>query len=243
MCAAINQHTLVWIGPSTPECFAAEFEKFFYKSVQLEADDFLHLDSAANRMELRREFARRRGLFPSDEALAAMPIERFLAPCQRRHYAGYQTMLQKNPSRIGARGSFCADISQSPEERPRCGPWFPTFARSSVVVSMSKSEFYTNCELDFAMGFPALAFEGNKGLARHCLAGVENMERATYGKLIGNGMHVACMMSFWSFIFMHCVRRDAIETIQFMAPVQVEADDEDLNTGAGGDRVRDRRLR
>lgn len=227
MCAAINQHTLVWIGPPTQERFAAEFKKLFFKSVQLEADDLLYLDSESNRVELRRELAKRRGLFACNEDLATMPLELLLAPSHRHNYEGYQTMMQDDPQRIGARGSFCADLSQEPPERARCGPWFPTFARSSMVVSMSKAEVYTNCELDFAMGFPSLAFPGNRGLAKHCIAGIEKMERGTYAQLVGNGMHVACLMAFWSFIFAHCVRREAIESFRPMVVVPSDSYDDE----------------
>ncbi len=211
MCTAINQETLVWIGPPTAEAMEAEFREMFYQAVQLEADDFLHLDSAERHRNLRREFAKRRGVYPN-QSVGEIPFRMLLSPGQQHNLEGYCRMRQdKDQDLVGVRGTFCADLSQDPEERPRCGPWFPTFARSSMIVSLSKMDFFTNAELDFVMGFPSLEFSANAHLADCCPVRVHDLERSTYCKLLGNGMHVACLMAFWSYIFMNCVRREVVE--------------------------------
>ena len=208
LAAAINQETLIWVGPLDASSMATEFWSIFQCSVQLEADDMVVLDTFKNHQALLKELAKKRNAFPSDDD--SLALEAVLSPSQRRFLDGYHAIMS-NRRRLGARGSFCADISQDPRERPRCGAWLPTLARSSALVSVSRGSFFTNKELDFAMGFPAIPFPGNEAF-RECVGyPVHDMDRSTYSKLIGNGMHVASMMAFWAYILSNIVRRDVVD--------------------------------
>ena len=210
LCVALNQEHIVWIGPGTGSAMEADFFGRVRCSVQLEADDFVRLDSPDNHLSLRSEFARRRGLFPDLETLRGMHISRLLCPSQLRAFERYKSMLQDS-DRLGVRGSFCCDLSQDAVARPRSGPWFPTLTRSSCFASVSRQELFTNSEIDFAMGFPSLGYPGNVFFRRCTSLNVAELERCAYSRLAGNGMHVACMMSFWAYVLMNSVRRDVLE--------------------------------
>eukprot|EP00973_Karenia_brevis_P020561 2823274-Karenia_brevis.AAC.1 len=63
--------------------------------------------------------------------------------------------------RTGYAGGFVCDLSQS-EERLRNGPWLPTIARSTSLCSLSQDRLFTENEIDFAMGWPAIANQWNE---------------------------------------------------------------------------------
>ena len=139
-----------------------------------------------------------------------MDITRLMCPTQLHAFKRYQGMLQDS-DRLGARGSFCCDLSQDPGARPRCGPWLPTLTRSSCLASVSRQELFTNSEIDFAMGFPSLGYPGNVFFRSCTSLNVAELDRYAYGRLAGNGMHVACMLSFWAYVLMNSLRRDVLE--------------------------------
>ena len=210
--AGLNQQTLVWIGPATHDEMALEFTGLVAHSVNLEADDFL-IDSPENRIPVLREFAKQRGRYVDDSTLMTLPWEALLPPGQLANLQKYRRMYKTQREKVGARGSFVVDISQDPDERARCGPWFPTIARGSILISLSSvagETVFTNREIDFAMGFPAFRFPSNAHLVA-LSPKVEELDRAAYMKLMGNAIHMTPLMLFWAYIFRNTVRRNVLE--------------------------------
>ena len=117
LAAAINQETLIWVGPLGASSMATEFWSIFQCSVQLEADDMVVLDTCNNHQALPVELAKKRSTFPSDDG--SLAFEAALSPSYRRFLGGDSALMSNRSRRRGARGSFCADISQDPWARPR----------------------------------------------------------------------------------------------------------------------------
>jgi hypothetical protein len=232
LAAAINRDSVVWVGPASQKLLEIDFFSTFGQAPMLEADDFL-VDDESNRDVLLSEIGSRRGLFCSPKVLQDLPMEQLLCPSRGQHALDYHE-LYKTTHKLGARGSFVVDLSQNPLVRPRCGAWFPTLTCSSLMFSTSSRRFFTNAELDFAMGFPSLPLP----LATPYAEGLPDAlklhrrDRATYSTMIGNGMHVAALFSWFGYVFAHCVRRYDIERLVVAVQLPTEgSDNEDLGDG------------
>lgn len=222
---AVNRDTQVWIGPTTPEAVLEDFLNIFGVACMMEADQFIKLDTQANRQKLLGELGAERGLFCSADKFEDVDLQSLLCPSGKRHWNSYKALLQASGSaRVGAMmGTFVADLSQNPEERrSRCGAWFPALTRSSLIASLTQNAFFTNAELDFVMGFPSLP-EQIPACSKYAegmppALQVHLMDRAEYRKLTGNGQHVASFSAFLLYMFANCVRRSDLERICFPIP-------------------------
>lgn len=223
LAAAVNRDTVVWTGPASPDLLAKEFLGTFGQAPMMEADDFLNLDTEEQHNVLLSEIAANRGLFCPPSVLRSIPLDQLLCPSKQRHVANYRAIFGTT-HKVGARGSFVVDLSQNPEERPRCGAWFPTLTCNSNLYSMSGKDFFTNAELDFAMGFPSISLPQVQQYA--CVVPealqIHRRDRATYAKLIGNGMHVGSLFAWFGYVFAHCVRRYDIERVILALPLSFD---------------------
>ena len=220
MAVGLNQESMVWIGPTSEDELARDFLLTFGQSVMLEADSFRGLSEASEYDQLLVELGKRRGLFCPVDKLRTLDKGAFLSPGSSRFFQQYKDMM-KISEKVGAvAGSFCVDVSQDPAVRPRCGAWFPAFTRSSRMMSASLDDLYTNSELDFAMGFPAVplppcaAYRENTGMQ------VNKLPYVQYCKLLGNGMHVAALQAWWSYVFCHCFRKADLQQLEWPPPVR-----------------------
>ena len=206
----------------------------FSTACMTEADQFLFLDSKANYHKLLKEMGTERGLFCAPEKLEEMGLEQLLCPSGRRHLHAYAELLQSSGSaRVGAMsGSFVGDLSQNPlERRSRCGAWFPSLTRSSMISSVSKGAFFTNAELDFVMGFPSLP-EQFPACAKYAEGlppslQVHSLPRNDYRKLIGNGQHVGAFFAFLIYIFGNIVKKSDVEQLCFPLPAAATTEGEE----------------
>ena len=205
----INRSTLIYIGPRGPALREAIL-KIFGRAVHLEADDFLGLSDDQGRTNARRDMASSRCIYGSDEQINALSPLSLLPAGSQRYWKGYRDVLQAD--RTGVRGSFAADLSQDPLGRPRCGAWFPGFACSSEIASISKEKFFTQAELDMAMGFPSIpSLPGSKAYAECFSDRVTGLPFPKYKKVLGNGVHLPTQNCFLLFVLSHCVRRCDVE--------------------------------
>ena len=157
-----------------------------------------------------------------------MDIRRLLPGNQLAYWDGYEAMVESNQ---GVRGSFVADTSQDPSARPRCGAWFPSVCRNNIPRSVTRRATFTKRDVDMAMGFPSLPFEGCKAYEACFPSFCCELPRHQYGQLCGNGIHCALAFTYWSFVFSHCLRRADVE--KFAPPIScpdVEASEAEDDT-------------
>ena len=241
LAALINRNASVWAGPSTAEALLEDFMAVFGCAPVLEASDFV-LDTKENHDEILAGLGRQRGLYSPIEALREMPHSSLLAPGVREHWRQYEE-IYKTSDRIGAvSGSFVVDFSQNPGERCGAGAWFPALARSSQLYDLATRHFFTNAELDFAMGFPTSFFPGRRSAALAAeipeALRCHTLPRSAYAKVAGNGMHVASMFCWFAYIFSNTVRRATLQRLilpSFGAPAVQAGSDEDPSDGGNED--------
>lgn len=231
MSAAINQETLIWTGPCGQQAVTQDFLRIFGQSVQLEADDLRGCCRQEEHDELLSDLARKRGLFCPVSTLKDLPRDSLMCPSSARHYHAYKRIMETFPDKVGAvSGSFVVDLSQNPDTRPRYGAWFPAFAKSSRMYSMSRDDFFANAELDFAMGFPTADIDECAPFQKSLHIKPHMLPNSQYCMLAGNGMHVAAMAAWWSYIFAHCVRKSDVMRIEWPLLTSALAEEEQGRT-------------
>lgn len=219
LCVCVNQETCVYVGPP-PEELQAAFFSLFGAAVSLEGDDFVGLDTPEEQDANLLVLAKVRGVYADLGTLKTMPHTKLLPPLHAEHWKLYDEMYRA--ARQGAQGSFLVDTSQNPVARPRCGAWFPTIARSSTIRSISRNHTFTKRELDFAMGFPSLQFEGCQEYKSALAFDPATLSRRAFSLLQGNGIHCAAGLCFWSFVLSHVLRRSDVE--QWTPPLNTPRD-------------------
>jgi hypothetical protein len=215
MVMAIRQDRVCWIGPAAKDLLK-EFMGLFGRAVYLESDDFARVDTQANLDSELLEAARAKGIYADLEVLQGMHLSKLLPSGQASHLKVYEEVWMSR--KMGVRGSFMADASQDPLERPRCGAWFPSLARSTMLRSVTSNHAFTKNEIDFSMGFPSLDFPECKPYQQCFEQQVTSMNRHQYGQLSGNGIHVGAGLTFWTYVLSHCVKRADVE--KFSPPIR-----------------------
>jgi len=174
----------------------AAFDSIFMCQTILDGDVYVGLDSDANRLEHKAAMARLRGIYSNIETL---PIEATLSPTMREAY----NKLSKDfdiESKASPGGAFLADISQS-LDRLRFGPWMPAIARSSTIVSISKSYIFTPGEIDFAMGWPLPPqAKGPSGFGCCVPPEILSSDRRAKQMFAGYGMSLQQVMAWYLFV-------------------------------------------
>lgn len=232
-----NREKLVWTGPQQMDVLD-NFLMWFGRSVCMEADNFIGIDTDAAYESHLRSFALRRGMYATPEQLSSCRED--WVPLLPRamaltHQAG-QDVFERG-HRTGLGGSFVLDLSQS-VERLRCGPWIPTVARSTCLCSLSKRRLVTPSEIEFAMGWPSITTHES---ARYADAlGYETSFSSSSQKarlsFAGNGMMMPQIMAFFLYSFSHLIRRDVLEFLE--VPLRLTAMDSDADsTSEGGEPI------
>jgi hypothetical protein len=154
--AAINNDTLVWVGPTTQEGILADFMNIFGRRVDLDADDFAHIDKD-HTLQLRTALAKNRGIFGD---VINVPLEDLLAPTQRDVWEMAKDMYRTGSAQTSLKGCLVVDLSQSVmRARPR--PWFSSPTQGTLTASVSKDHIFTRPEVDFVMGWPVIPTPSN----------------------------------------------------------------------------------
>ena len=103
-----------------------------------------------------------------------------------------------------------------------------------MIVSTSSRRFFTNAELDFAIGFPSLPLPLAASYAEGLpdASKVHRRNRTTYSTMIGNGVRVVALFSWFGYVFAHCIRRSDAERLAVAVQVPTEdSDSEDPSDG------------
>jgi hypothetical protein len=211
---AINNASLVWVGPSTEHGIAAEFRSLFQQRVELEADDYAGLDTPEGIEQVRESLARNRGVFSSTHD---MPIEALLAPTQKDVWCQTVDEQAQGISKASLKGTLVVDLSQS-TKRARGRSWFPSPTKSTLVASVSKHHIFTKREVDLVLGWPVIDLKSTQKY-QHCVpARYWELSTQTMQKFTGNSMSLQ-QMSAWSiYISSNIVRRDKLQ--QWMPPLR-----------------------
>ena len=116
--------------------------------------------------------------------------------------------MRKEPD-AAQHGAFIIDQSQDPRKRSCCGPWLPTCAKSTFLMSMSRQHAFTPNELDFSQGWPIGPFPAcDKYREAMLYDDWSDYTASERSRLIGNGMHLLQMSLAWQYVLGNLVLRD-----------------------------------
>ena len=221
----------MWVGP--PETDVTEdFLSIFGAVPGMFATDVVGLDSAVNREDLYREFARLRGIFglQEGESFANLKIDDIIPVGHKRHLSGYRKFADAQSDKM-----IIADLSTDPQERPsRHGLVVPTFTKNTTLVKVTSDgdgcALYSPNEVDFLHGWPVLDVgSALTDVMRECIAVPLDLElsRRCRTNFSGNGQHLACMAAWFLYIACNVVRRDVALPASIPPPSSDVSDDTD----------------
>jgi hypothetical protein len=248
---AINQENLVWVGPPTPEEIREEYYKQFGCKVLLDADCFAGIDDAVSMQDYHKHLSSKRGVYQSGDK--PLNIRHLLAPHQKAHYDEYRAQCASGQKRGYLSGAFVCDLSQNCSLRNRSGPWFPAFAKSTTLASLSTERdeanhaggyIFTPNELNFSQGWPTCDFVVNRKYMA-CMDDLSKLPYSQQADLMGNGIHLPTLSSWLLFVASNLVRRDVLSAmpptltyvmpIEDKRPIDVEDDDGDSKSDTCGE--------
>lgn len=213
LASAINLKRMVWVGPTEEQAVSDDFLNTFGSHVEVEADAFSFIDEVSNRTAFLKSLAASRGIFGDFMVKDILPPDAF-----RRLQSG----LESYRHHIGLGGSCAVDLSQNPRKRKRMGPWFPSFARSTMSASytaLSEDDnmfpyLFTPREIAQVHGWPALKKIAGEAAPFHDLMPsiFDELTPSQYGNLIGNGMHLHVMGAWLTYVKSQCVPRFLLES-------------------------------
>ena len=221
---AVRYSSMVWIGPEGPDV-TEHVLSFFQCLCEVDADIFHNQDGEEERLEMMREYAKRKdkghhkeGMYRSDLAscVTASTTTRDVLPSYALVNLDEYQAARMAGKKVGVSGSVTADISQG-IERHRAGPFMPTIQKSSLICALTEDEgLYTCNELSSAHGWPTCDWFPyryrntlNYDLSKHRLSHQAN--------LLGDGMSLWLEQAWMLYVFTHTVRRASIE--QFDPPL------------------------
>ena len=215
MAAALDMKSLAWVGPDTQSDIEVDFMNFVERHTVMDADVWTSLDTEANLFAARLEMSN--GTFNDCDAARCdkLPITRFFPTvAAKNRMQGY---IDRASNKAGtASGDVACDPSQNPETRGRASPWLPTLTRGTKPIWLSpavgdRGYVYTMRELAFSQGWPSIPTSGNHA-ARSTLAfDLHKLPTCQQRSLLGNGMHLCSLASFFIYVMAHVVRRDVIK--------------------------------
>ena len=199
---AINQRSLVWLGPASSPCVTADFLNLLRKAPALNGDVYAGMDLPENIADLRAEFATKRGCFSNFEDV---PFKSLFPPATwSRMQAGVEK-AQKKESGPGG-NAIIVDVTQS-ETRPRVSSLLPPSTKSSQLVSATREHIFTASEVDFAMGWPTLLMGDSYKYMSVLPTCLKELSSNVRKKLAGNGMCLQQVMAWFCYVTSHIVCR------------------------------------
>jgi hypothetical protein len=205
---AVNQDTLLWLGPRDQRGIQKHFEHFVRRTVEVDADVFLTPESSMLEEKFRAELARGQGNFAVDGA--CLPVQACVTPLTYQRLAAYtQKYMEMTPKPA----CFVADLSQNADHRSRCGSILPAACVSSTFYSVTKDRLFTPSDMLIAHGWPL-----NSGSEFFDLMPFDRSKLSTAQErlLLGNSMHLAQVGAVFLYITSHLLRR---EVAMSMCPI------------------------
>lgn len=208
-CAGINKSTLSWVGPDK-DAIQQKFDEKFCRQTQLTGDSLL----CAPEEEMYKHYqdlARIQGHHVSTDDFKALSseglLEAILAPGQLQIYSEYAAAKSKLQS-LG--GALIADLGQHPHTASTAGPDWPCQLTHGTVISFS----HGHGQHRVASGLEHLGAQGfhlfpstTKDYPVSKMRGIYDTLRFREQKHIsGNGMHLAVVASWLSFVLGNVVR-------------------------------------
>ena len=189
------------------------FLSAFARLMQLEADVFLQDDQEAYTMMLQ-QLAREQKLHlvPGQEHM--VQVQKLLSPSGRSHWQLYDAMFDKQ----GRSGTFVSDLAQNPTHRNFSGPILRPLTTTSCRFSHSSGVFFSARDLFGAHAWPTNAHYGSR--QNLMPFEVSKLGPGEQRKYVGNGMHLACISSFWMWCLCHLVEKSVTENLTTMPLVQ-----------------------
>lgn len=134
-----------------------------------------------------------------------------LAPMNQANFKTMRELFERS-HKVGLGGALIGDLSQS-AHRQRLGPWFPSLARSTMNVSISKSHVFTPAEIEFSMGWPVCAVGDAPSYASCVPPEIIRLSFNERSIRSGNGMNLAQVYAWALFVCTHIVRRSDVEKL------------------------------
>jgi hypothetical protein len=216
---ALSRANLIWVGPQTPQAIKDEFANLFCRRVVLDGDIFI-CDTEAARAEYLNHWARRRGAFlRKDSSMSNFDMRTILRGCQLDIFNRYEALYESQKRFCKC---FIADLSQNPESHNVSSPFMPTQITHSCLYSFSSKTAFTPSELIIAHGWPCIP-----GIRDTTLMPFE-LRRLTPPQqvhLSGNAMRLPTLAMFYMYILSNCIRRDLLQTFDFLPPVDSQEND------------------
>lgn len=209
---ALLKKSLAWCGRSgqssqdTAEDIGRDVAALFHCRCDIDMNAIVGLDTEENTNVQKKQLAERAGIVGVDSR--SLTPEMCLSECELRHYLLLQDHVRDNQL-----SCFVSDLSQDPHQRWRGGAFLPSLTGSSRMVSFTSGpkhdlvRFITLNELEFVHGFPIAGLSHSK--YDECMAtSVAGTTLTCQMKALGNGMHLACLGCFVSYILAHVVRAE-----------------------------------
>lgn len=197
---ALNQNTMVWVGPREPQKIMQHFLHYFRKTVEMSADAFLvaseeeHDRHMADLAKLQGNFARDGKKLTPRACMTKVTYQRLL---------DYEKVYASRPMHGPA--DFVADLSQNLTVA-RCGSILPAATTSSTFYSISRRRFFTTTDLQCSQGWPDPQCDLYGGL----LPFKRSSKSAHARLLFGNGMHLAQVGLVFLYISCFSIRREIV---------------------------------
>lgn len=206
---AINQDTLLWLGPRDRGGIQKHFESFFRRTVEVDADVFLATASSTlEEKNFRAELAKGQGNFAPEGG--CLPVQACMTPAAFKRLAAHQ---QKYAEMAQKPACFVADLSRNCDSRSRCGSILPAACASSVFFSLTKDRFFTPSDMLIAHGWPVNSESEFADLMPFDRSKLSTCQERM---LLGNSMHLAQVGAVFLYVTSHVLRR---EVAMAMCPI------------------------
>jgi hypothetical protein len=203
---ALNQDTMIWLGPRKREEIQQHFLHFFRHTVELDGDALL-VASDVEHMAYKSELAKKQGNFArSGEDLSPSAC---MTPVAFERFKVYDGMHKARKLQTG----YIADISQTVDaSRKRVGEILPAACTSSFFYSYTAKRFVTPADLKISQGWPL----HSSSLYGDLVCSRDDISSHAQKKAMGNGMHLAHVGAVFLYICSFTMRR---ETAMRMVPI------------------------
>ena len=206
---AIRTDRLAWAGPPQDGLMQA-FSSLFFQSTMQTGDAFLLDQDPQEESSMRARLAETRGFFVAKDNFANFPFKNFLTPFQKldlpKYMDAYEELKKADP---GTQHAFIVDLSQKFERKRVSLQHVPTILKNTQLYSFTKEKFFTAPDIEVSQGLPV---RGDAAAAYgHCVAA--DPSKACPAKRLGwsgNGMHVAALAAWHTFVFANLVPVDTL---------------------------------
>ena len=237
---AIKEETLLWIGPQTPQAVQADFEQWFRAAAMVSGSIFAGADTKKNISNKRKELAHLNGIFDPKNMHDTLAL---LKKTEVKNMKAFMKIYKSGTRTCPLSNTMMVEYTQPPDAcSQRCGPWIPTLATASKVLSMSGDSsqpdmhIMTDRELDASQGWPTIVPPGCEDLYSDCMPlQFADMSPNCARHSRGSSMHLYAMAAWVMYVSGNVIRRDRLlENIPPVLNVQFEpcAVEENIDRGS-----------